>query len=671
MSWAITNGVWLKSGTARECVMSATKQGTNYAVTLRMSSVADKAKAMVMSSPEGHCGYEVGIEGSNLIIRRVRYGTPGSALSTNAHGVAPSTTTTIDVRVSDRKITVYLNGALTPVAYTVPDDDLYASQPYVGFVSTTSGAVVLGFDLWTLVARTVSAAKVLAAIGGGQLWAAEDVNSIRFIDGRATSATADIDSTEYYQKLLIVDGAGSHKKFDPVLMKVTQWSRTGAGGGTLPPFTLIESHLNRVIGVDADNRQNLRYSAAGDEDDFDDSSTEQGAAFSVGPTVGPRIGEPARMLLSVTNTTLLVGGLTRLFNASGDPALGSVYSIDPIGDSGVSGKDAARLDTDGRGLIHGPIGFYATGGGVLVERISRPTLTARMELSDADQRYVIVVGDRLGNGVYIFLTRRDGNPTTHWYYHFATKGFYPITFAADHEPTSACLWGDLVVLGCRDGYLRTFNPDARNDDGELITSIATLTIAAEEDLSADTLIESARIELGEGSSNCDVRFYGGRTPEEACDPQARTILAFKRTAGLSTVLAAPVRSPAIAIELRTINVDERIVLEAAQIQFTSADRLDFTRTKEIDLFPSTPGQPTAPGNPSAPTTGPGGSISTGTGGGGGGGGGGETGGGGSAGAGLPRTPDGENAGGGVANQSNVSPPQAPAQDEAVGPGGVA
>ena len=58
----------------------------------------------------------------------------------------------------------------------------------------------------------------------------------------------------------------------------------------------------------------------------------------------------------------------------------------------------------------------------------------------------------------------------------ATGSFWPLSLGDDHEPTAILDYTSLaatdsgVVLGCRDGFLRRFDPSYSTDDGSIIKS---------------------------------------------------------------------------------------------------------------------------------------------------------------------------------------------------------
>jgi len=66
-----------------------------------------------------------------------------------------------------------------------------------------------------------------------------------------------------------------------------------------------------------------------------------------------------------------------------------------------------------------------------------------------------------------------------WFYDFERGAFWPESYPSDHQPTAmlACpLYGSnqLVVLGCRDGYLRKYSDIVDADDGTAISAYCKL-----------------------------------------------------------------------------------------------------------------------------------------------------------------------------------------------------
>jgi WD40 repeat protein len=186
----------------------------------------------------------------------------------------------------------------------------------------------------------------------------------------------------------------------------------------------------------------------------------------------------ARALVPWKSDALAFGCAGSFIVLRGDPANGGYFeNVDSK--VGVFGQDAWCFD--GTGNLY----FWGTGG---VYRSSRgfgtlDNLTATVypdiigdEEPDPSTHRITFGQDPRQNGVQISITKlSDGSNSCYWL-DFKTGGFYPDVFNDDHGPYCMCYYDandpDLkhLLVGCKDGYIRRFDPTSKNDDGLAIDS---------------------------------------------------------------------------------------------------------------------------------------------------------------------------------------------------------
>lgn len=601
MAWTHGSGsAYTHLTTNRDVLVGNDTLGQLGAVWLRCSDKSGNVKVVLCSDPGGFNCIEAGIEGANAIVRVVTQGTAAAppAGCSAAHGLAASVPFTMRVDLNGTILKIILNGVL-PAALTVdlssvPAAVLLLGQNRYGFTSSVNNALVLEAFKAPLVPNVLPALKVLVWVVDGDIWYATrdpTTGAIRaaLAKSRALSATQPISTAEFQQKLYLCDGVGGHKVFDAATLRVSTWTRTGV----TDPFYLVAAHQARVFGVATTDKQNLLASDVNDPDTYSTGSDLPGAAYGLSESNMPKIGEPIRGLCPATATEMIVFCARSVWVNRGDPALGG-FSIEPIAIGvGGSGMRAFTLTPRGGVACHMTDGFSVIAGGTLVP-VSLGVLTDLIQINrPLDDYTVIVVRDSNLHGCLIFLTPKVAGPAVHIWYDERTGdyarggpespgGFWPEDYPDNIGPTAACDWDGTIVLGGRDGYLRTYDVDQANHDGVVINWRLPLVLAVASDLEHDAIIQECTIVRGDGSSEFNVVFYGGRSAEEALAGDDRTLLARKVTSARQTLMMPMVRAPAVVIELSGLVYNTVGILEAVQVVTTPGAATLFARQSATD-----------------------------------------------------------------------------------------
>ena len=91
MTWAqnATTKVWTNTGAGSSVVVATTAFPGGSVITLSVPKPSYNVKVIVPGSVDGRTRYEAGIEGANVVVRRVAFGVVGSNLTNSATDTPP------------------------------------------------------------------------------------------------------------------------------------------------------------------------------------------------------------------------------------------------------------------------------------------------------------------------------------------------------------------------------------------------------------------------------------------------------------------------------------------------------------------------------------------------------------------------------------------------------
>lgn len=225
-------------------------------------------------------------------------------------------------------------------------------------------------------------------------------------------------------------------------------------------------------------------SKQGDPDNYLYANETEGEAFAYDParvSGASQIGDAVTAILPHSHDYCIFAGFRSFSIQRGDPTLGG--SLDLISrDIGIVDKHAWCYTPEQviLGLSHDGLYLFQPSPDVAPVRVSRERLPAELldintGLYDVQMAYSIE-----HQGVHICLTQKIGGGTTHWWFDWGKKAFWPESYQSGHEPTAMCVHTvagsnvPTVIFGGRDGYIRRAVKSAALDDGYLIPSTALL-----------------------------------------------------------------------------------------------------------------------------------------------------------------------------------------------------
>jgi hypothetical protein len=316
----------------------------------------------------------------------------------------------------------------------------------------------------------------------------------------------------------------------------------GSVSGTVPTnCSTIAVWRNRLCVVPRGDPQNCLMCRVGDPYNWVYASLPAGTSAVKLNTTGidsGKLGEPINALVPHSDDYLILGCLNSLFVQRGDPTAGG--KIDRLSSEiGIVSAQAFARGPDGETVWLSHDGLFGLPPGVLAypQSISRERLPDELRDIDVANFRVLMAYDRRNRGFFIGLTPLISGGGTYYWFDWETRAFQRMNFDSSHEPTAlAYRNADLpsdqrLLLGCRDGYIRTLERSAPDDDGVELASEALIGPIA---LGGGGYFDGMLLEIvgqtGRGSADVICEVKTGRSVEDAFHAtpiQAGTLLAGK------------------------------------------------------------------------------------------------------------------------------------------------
>lgn len=291
---------------------------------------------------------------------------------------------------------------------------------------------------------------------------------------------------------------------------------------------LVELWNGRIVlsGLVGDDH-NWFMSRQGDATDWDylpDPVTEQDAVAGNNSLLG-RVGDVINGLVPYNDDVLLFLGDHSIWQMTGDPMSGG--RIDRVSDvTGGAWGRAWCKDPYGRVWFYGSRGgVYRMVPGQAPERVSSNAIESRMRRTDLSRHLVRMAWSDEEQGVYVWMVPTvDDSVADNYFYDARTEGWFVDVYAdPDHYPRAVFVYDAdhpndrAILLGCKDGYIRRIDAEARNDDGTAIVSYAMIGPVRPRGKMAEFLLDQIEVTLGWNSDGADglCRLWVGETEEDA------------------------------------------------------------------------------------------------------------------------------------------------------------
>jgi len=595
--WTYQDGYWIQAASVPTVLIAPAMQRQPMQIRIRGGNIAARLYAVTFASGDGRTRIRAGVkDNTNLAIDSVEFGDTVTNFATGAHGLSTGQVFTLDVKITNNTIGIYINGSSTAAlvhTLTAPQLAQFGRLRHFGFESAVANARVLLAEYCALQAETAAGEELLIAVCDGNAFAIADTEGGPFASLLKTGAfneTGGISLTEFEQHVYGVDG--THFVDIDAVERTVEPFGDATGDGVVPGasedpanpgqflpgttrMTIITTALSRLaVAGDPRDPQNLWESGVGTPADWNTASVDRtGRAFATTSDLPSRIGEPIVALEQITKGVMLIGCTNSIWRMIGDPALG-IPDISPVAlTMGVSGPRAITTIADGRALVHTPEGIYLIGSAGDPLPLSEGILNEGLQINREDvSNYLIqTIRDARRHITHIFLTTVATGAVTHFAYDeligaFMPRvgGFFPDVFPDSVGPTASTAWKGRVILGTRDGRLLWFDNDLADDDGEAIDATYPLEILDEGSEGHETILSQVTIVPARDSGVVTYKVYSGLTAEQVFVGDDRRLL-LSGTASISgPPIKRAVRGAALLLELSNAVAGESFRIETVE-----------------------------------------------------------------------------------------------------------
>lgn len=327
------------------------------------------------------------------------------------------------------------------------------------------------------------------------------------------------------------------------------------------------------------------------------AANDASAPVAGGNSDAGELGDVIRALIPYKDEYLVFGCANSMWALRGDPASGgSLESIDLT--IGIFGAQSWCFDGAGNLYFMSKTGLNvipANLGGV--KPVSQPVLPnmSTDEALDPSVHRITLAYDPDNYGILICITTLTTGANSNYFYDLRIGGLFPESYPAACGVYSAFYYNANddttrgLVLGCTDGYLRTFNTTEKNDVGTAtdttITSSAVLPIIQNEDDDRELRLTSLTITTAGGASSgaesdtdgVTVNLYSAESAEEVLEaiedgdtPQTTTTITGP---GRANRIRDRVRGHSIAVELKNSTTDQTWAIERVSAEVESVGKV--------------------------------------------------------------------------------------------------
>lgn len=244
-------------------------------------------------------------------------------------------------------------------------------------------------------------------------------------------------------------------------------------------------------------------------------------ASTLGEVGGPA--EHIRAVIPYGDDILLIASAYKIYRMIGDIPFGGRIGV-ASRFCGIVGPEAWCAMPDNTLVFLSQDGLYQMSpmADASPLELSRNRLPAEFRNLAPGGAYPILRYDPNFDLIHIWLSGRNAESGFYkWIFDWKTKSFWPERWPADWEPLAACnargffYTARPVLIGCRDGAVRYYDPMARTDDDNDISSWASVgPIRGSSEFNRDTVLDKIAIQMGDRSELCRLGVFGGKTPDK-------------------------------------------------------------------------------------------------------------------------------------------------------------
>lgn len=350
-------------------------------------------------------------------------------------------------------------------------------------------------------------------------------------------------------------------------------SLSGAGGfisAVSGVGTIMASWRERcLISGIVDDPYNIFASAVGDwlNWDYAPATTTETQAFALSQNRDGKVADIVTALVPFNDDICVIGGSRSIEALMGDPMAGG-QRVSVSRDVGIVGNSAWAFGSGGELYFVARDGFYRMEPGAAgITKLSDGRLDRTFRSINYDTHRCLVVHDSPRARVYIFFTNdtpgQDNPPG--YVYEVRVGALLPMALPPENGPTSVLFYDDpddqtrCVLLGGRDGYVRSFRNTRANDNDGADAEGAGVDVAIESYVLLGPVapagtdivwrMSEAALTLGSNSGPVDVLIYSAPTPELAARKAEPNIVVTKKV-GDSRFIRRRLSGQSLAFEIR-------------------------------------------------------------------------------------------------------------------------
>lgn len=354
--------------------------------------------------------------------------------------------------------------------------------------------------------------------------------------GALSSSAVYIQAASAFERIVITDGISKLKVYDPRLDTISSLASTTPGE---PPHgcKILEFWAGRLVGLRAPGLINGAFnwlmSAVDDIADWNTLPVDGGAASAIGGSnaAGPgMVPDIPNAFIPYSDDFAYVGCDHSIYSLSGNPRDGGQWDL--LSDiTGIAFGRAWCKDPEGNVWFIGARGgLFVINPGGLPKRVSEFNIDQRLATINFATHYLRLAWNDDDKGVHIlrFPFGTPGAPVEHWFWDRKRMAPWPDTFgsAADPsvEPTAVYVVdGDdpddrKLLLGGRDGFIRKWDKDARDDDGVAIDWNVLVGPLADSSVRGETRFVGPRIVMASEQDGASFELFS------TDDPSARGVV---------------------------------------------------------------------------------------------------------------------------------------------------
>lgn len=263
-------------------------------------------------------------------------------------------------------------------------------------------------------------------------------------------------------------------------------------------------------------------SRQGDPFDFDYTAEDVGGAVFAGNADAGQLGDPITALIPHGDQCLVFGCYNSLWILRGHPRFGG--DLDPLSRKvGIIGPNAWCRTPDDMVVFLSADGLYVmpAGCGGLPTPLSRDRVPSDLLAVTPEHTAASLSFDLVGRGIHIMLTSREGQ-ADHWWFDWELKTYWRVGFDRNFDPFTQherAVWDgpEMALMGCRDGYIRHFDPTAEMDDDDtrIDSHVYIGPFALARGQFSEGILAEIQATLGESSGAVDWSIHAGDSGESA------------------------------------------------------------------------------------------------------------------------------------------------------------